>query len=167
VRTVNLDIPWASRIRLVFLGDEHVGHRNCQEGLLGETIGAVMADENAYIIGLGDSIDAINMQDKRFSPGELASWVSIGDLVDLARAETQRYAEIVRPAAGRMLARLEGNHEATLSRVFERDVYGGINEALGLPRERCLGYDGFVRLRIADNASPAYKRRRGNRSWRG
>ena len=165
MRTVTIDLPWTSRIRLVFLGDEHVGHIACQEGLLKDCIGAVMADDAAYIIGLGDAIDAINMQDKRFNPGELAPWMSVADLVDIAKAETQRYADIVRPAKDRILARLSGNHEDTLSRIFERDVYGSINDALDIPQERRLGIDGFVRLRIGDTRGETYQH--PNRSRRG
>jgi hypothetical protein len=160
MRTVNIDLPWASRLDLVFIGDVHTGNVGCQEKLLSDTVGAVMAREHAYIVDLGDSIDAINMQDKRFDPSELASWMSIADLVDIARSETERYADIMRPAKDRILARLRGNHEEVLSRHFERDVYGALNAAIGVPDERCLGVDGFLRLRIADNESPKFARKR-------
>jgi len=162
VRTVNIDLPWASRIRLVNLGDAHVGHVNCREDLLKDVVSLVMADENAYIIDYGDAIDAINLQDKRFTPSELASWMTVADLSDIAKAEVARYVSFLKPAAdaGRILARLKGNHEDVLSKIFERDVYNEINDALSLPQDRRLGVDGFVRLHIADNQQPSLTTKR-------
>jgi len=148
--TARITLPLVPRIRLVLMGDAHVGNAGCREDLLRATIGAVMADEYSYLIDVGDTVDAINMADKRFDPSQLAEWMTIGDLVDIARAEVDRYLEIVGPAKGRILALCRGNHEDTLSRIAERDVYREIAEGLGLPPGRRLGYGGFLQLRIAD-----------------
>jgi predicted phosphodiesterase len=162
MRTVSIEIPWAPCIRLVLMGDAHVGHAGCQEELLRDTVASVSADESAYLLDLGDSIDAINRDDKRFSPQELAGWMTIADLVDIARTETERYANLVRPAASHLLTRLKGNHEATLCRYYGRDVYAELNRAVGLPPGRALGICGFLRLLIRER----YATRKGSRrAW--
>lgn len=166
MRVARVTLPWRPRIRLVFSGDEHVGNRECDEQLLQATVAAIAADEDAYLIGLGDTIDAINWHDKRFEPNQLADWMTIGDLADIARAETARYAEIMRPVRGRILALCQGNHEEALGHYAERDVYRDISEALGVPPDRRLGFGGFLQIRIADRRGKQYEsgEKRGSRN---
>jgi len=163
---VKIDLPWAKRIRLIFISDEHIGNAESDEKLLSDSVQSLTMDEHSYAIFLGDAIDAINVQDKRFNPRSLAHWLTVGDLVDLAEAEVTHYAELVRTASGRTLARLKGNHEDALARYYERDVYRELCNACEVPEERRLGYCGFVRLRIADTSGKVFTRRKGSRrAW--
>lgn len=135
-------------IRIVFLGDVHIGNRNTDEGLV-EQVARRLEEDGTYWVDLGDACDFINLHDPRFDPRQLPDWIGVADLADLPSAQVRRYTEIFRPVAGRCLARLSGNHEDAILLRQERDVYREINEALGLPPERALGYSGFVRLRLS------------------
>ncbi len=168
MKTAKIILPWCSRLRLVFSGDAHMGNRGSDEGLLRATVGNVLNDDHAYWIDLGDALDAINMHDKRFDPAQLPEWMNIYDLVDIAGAEIARYAEIVAPLGKRILAVCEGNHEETLGRVWERNIYRELAEAMGVPDERRLGSGGFIDLNITDRRGKAYQdgSRTGSRkSW--
>ena len=51
-----------------FLGDIHEGAANHQAKALKEAINIIATDSDAYWIGMGDYIDAINHRDPRFNP---------------------------------------------------------------------------------------------------
>ena len=55
-----------------FLGDIHEGAANHQAKALAKAIDIIANDSNAYWIGMGDYIDAINHRDPRFNPLEMA-----------------------------------------------------------------------------------------------
>jgi hypothetical protein len=134
-------------VRLVFHGDGHIGAGLTDEKLIRD-VAASLGQENTYWFDLGDRCEFINPSDRRFDPTALASWIGLPDLADLAACQTTRYAEIFKPYIGTCLAGLKGNHELTLSRKYERDIYEEANNKLGLAQERRLGYSGFVRLRV-------------------
>lgn len=164
--TCTVEIPWADVIHLIFIGDEHIGNAAAQEDILHKVVEHVKQNEHTYAIFLGDAIDAINITDRRFDPRQCAPWLSVVDLLDIAAAEIDRYASIVRPIADRVLAACCGNHEDKLSRRYERDVYRALWDAVGVPAERRLGYGGFVQLKIRDNRYPSTQRRRSSvQAW--
>jgi len=138
---------WAGPVRLVLLGDLHLGNVGTQEKLIEETTRR-LAGEHVYWLDLGDSIDAINMRDPRFDPRALPDWIGLADLADLPAAQVARYRHWFGGLGGTCLARLYGNHEYTLQRHYERDVYAELNRAIDLAPERALGYSGYVRLRF-------------------
>jgi hypothetical protein len=143
-------LPIQSRtdvIRLVLLGDCHIGHAGTDEKLV-EATAARIAQPSTYWVDLGDACDCINMKDPRFDPRELPDWIETADLADLSRPQLHRYTEIFSPVADRCLVRLSGNHEEDIMKHYGRDIYTDINNALELPDERRLGYCGFLRLRM-------------------
>jgi hypothetical protein len=77
-------------------------------------------------VGLGDYCEWINVQDKRFDVATLAPWIEIGDLIDLAQVQRDRFLSIIKPIAGKCLAMCSGNHEGTIHRKTERDIYSEI-----------------------------------------
>jgi hypothetical protein len=151
VETAEVTLTASSRrdpIKIVFLGDLHLGNAATDEKLIEQAAKRLRA-KDTYWVDLGDACDFINMSDPRFDPRGLPDWVAVGDLADLPRAQVARYAELFQPVADKCLARLCGNHEDVLSRHYERDVYGELNRSIGLPSDRALGYSGFLRLRVA------------------
>jgi len=96
--------------------------------------------------------DFINISDPRFSAGSMAKWVKMADLCDLARAQRDRFLEIVGPIASRCLGMVEGNHELSIKRHYERDIYSdlvcGVKEAGGFAADHslALGYYGWLLL---------------------
>ena len=129
------------------MGDLHLGHAGTNEALVEATAKRLEAP-NTYWIDLGDSIDAINMRDPRFDPRSMPSWIELADLVDLPRSQVDRYRHYFGRLGSTCWARLFGNHEATLQKYSERDIYRELSDAIGLDQERALGYSGFVRVRF-------------------
>lgn len=141
---------WSEQVRIVLLGDLHLGNAAVDEVLV-KSVADSLSAKNTYWIDLGDAIDAINVADKRFDPRALPAWVSVADLADLTKVQIARYKLYFSPHKDNCLARLCGNHEDTLSRHSERDAYAALNATVNLPDERALGYSGFLRLRFRLN----------------
>jgi hypothetical protein len=101
---------------------------------------------------MGDYADFINLRDPRFEADSLADWVKVPDLVDLARAQRDRFLDIVKPIAGKCLALAEGNHEGAIKKHYERDIYHeivtGVKEMGGFKADRplALGIYGWLLL---------------------
>lgn len=137
------------------MGDIHIGPQACDEKRLQAVVNDIANDDDAYWIGLGDNCDFINRSDSRFDPGELAGWIKVSDLTDLARAQVSRLLKILSPIAPKCLALLKGNHEDSLTRHYERDVHldvvSGIKNAAGWDAEKKLnlGYNGYLDLKFA------------------
>ena len=137
---------------LIPIGDVHIGAAACDERRLVEVVNRVAADDRAYWVGMGDACEFINVRDKRFDSRVLASWVKTSDIMDLAGAQMQRYLGMVMPIAGKCMGLLEGNHETSISRNFERDVHSEIVTAIktgaGHPADfrMGLGYYGWLQL---------------------
>jgi len=138
---------WGGPVVLVLLGDLHLGNASVNENLI-ETVAKRLEGDNVYWVDLGDAIDAINMRDPRFDPSSLPDWIGLADLIDLPKAQVARYRHYFGRLGSTCLARLYGNHEFSLQKHTERDIYAELNRAIDLPPERALGYSGFVRLRF-------------------
>jgi hypothetical protein len=139
---------------LVPLGDIHIGARACDEERLERVVARIAADPDCMWVGMGDYCEFINRNDPRFEPRALADWIKMSDLTDLARAQKNRFLEIVEPIAPKCVALLEGNHEASITRFTERSIYREIvtevKRMAGLPEDEKLGlgYYGWIRLRF-------------------
>lgn len=142
----------SSHIKIIPLGDVHLGAAACDERLFKEVINTVAADPDAYWVLMGDAINAIGIRDPRFSADDLAPWIRANMLADLAKAETDRFLKMIQPIAGKCLAALTGNHEETLKKYNERDIHAdivaGIKSMGGMsPEEKLsLGYYGWLQL---------------------
>jgi predicted phosphodiesterase len=137
------NVTRADTYRVIPLGDVHLGNAACDEGLFRSVVGRIAADDSCYWIGLGDYADFINVSDPRFDASELADWIKMADLGDLARAQRDRFLDIVRPIAPRCLALVEGNHEMAIAKHYERNIYSeivtGVKEAGGFDADYQLG----------------------------
>jgi hypothetical protein len=138
---------WYEPTVLVLLGDLHLGASNVDEKMI-EQVSQRIKAPNTYWIDLGDSIDAINMRDPRFDPRMLPDWIELADLLDLSKAQVTRYKHYFGHSGANCWARLYGNHEASLQKHTERDIYASLNNAIDLDPNRALGYSGFIRLRF-------------------
>jgi predicted phosphodiesterase len=137
---------------IVPLGDIHIGSVACDEALLQEAITRIRHDDRALWIGMGDYCEWINVKDKRFDYGTLAKWIDISDIGDLAKAQRDRLLDLLRPIADKCLGMIKGNHEDTIQRWTERDVYAGlvaeIKDAGGFEPDYQLGlgWNGWLSL---------------------
>ena len=137
---------------IVPIGDIHIGSASCDESRLKQTIERIKADDRCYWLGMGDYAEWINRNDPRFEPGCLAKWLTMADLVDLSKAQKDRFLGLVKPIAHKCLALIEGNHELTIKRKTERDIFSeivtGVKEAGNLSDvdQLGLGIYGWLQL---------------------
>ena len=117
---------------IVPIGDIHIGAAGCDEGLLKETVKYIKSKPRAYWIGMGDYLDCINRSDPRFDPKTLPSWVTVLHMSDLVGAQLDRFMKIIEPIADRCLCMLTGNHEDSVLKYYERDVYHEITSRIKL-----------------------------------
>jgi calcineurin-like phosphoesterase family protein len=139
-------------VRIIPLGDVHLGSAACQEDLFRRVVDRIAEDDNCYWLGMGDYCEFLNRSDPRFDPNDMADWFRVAHLADLAKAQRDRFLEIVRPIAGKCLALVEGNHEHSIRRHYERDIYSDIvtdiKEGAGHPADYklALGVCGWLLL---------------------
>jgi len=133
------------------IGDVHLGAAVCDEALFAHTVAEILANPNAYWVGLGDYCDFINRHDKRWRPSEEAAWLH--DKNAPARAQIARFKEMIAPIRHKALALVKGNHEDVLLAKYEIDAYGEIaDDAIAcIPPEQYVGEPafgaaGFIRL---------------------
>lgn len=138
---------------IVPIGDTHIGAAGCDEDLLKETVKFIKSKKNGYWIGMGDYIDAINMSDPRFDAKTLAPWVKMINLIDLVGAQLERFLAIIEPIADKCLCLLSGNHEDSVKKYYERDVYSEIASRIklmaGFPPDHHLKLDYYGWLRLS------------------
>lgn len=93
---------------LALIGDTHEGSAGCAGNLVDETLDWVMSARNRFWCHMGDPIEAITIDDKRFVPTKKGPSLPLQE----ARAARKRYL----PAAKRCLAFLSGNHDGMLAK---------------------------------------------------
>ena len=146
------DVSRSDEWRLHIIGDVHLGNKGCNEAALLRTVNVIAADPRALWIGMGDYAEFINVSDPRFRADSLARWVKVSHLVDLSEAQRERFLRFVTPIADKCLALVEGNHERTIQRYYERNIYSeivtGVKAKAGLQPTDILGlgYSGWVVL---------------------
>jgi len=137
----------ADSFRIVPLGDVHLGAAACDEALFKRVVDRIAADPDAYWVGMGDYCDFINASDPRFNVAELAPWIRMAHMGDLARAQRDRFLEFVEPIAGKCLCLVEGNHEGAIHKHYERDIFAeivtAIKERAGHPANYHLGLGAY------------------------
>jgi predicted phosphodiesterase len=131
--------------RIVPLADVHIGSAACNEKLLRSVVQRIKDDDRCYWIGLGDYCEFVNRSDKRFSTSALADWLRVEHLGDIARAQRDRFLDIIKPIADRCLAIVGGNHEWAIKQHYERDILyeivSEIKKAAGHPADYRLCFD--------------------------
>lgn len=129
--------------RIIPIGDVHIGSKATDEDLLKKVVASIAKDKNTYWIGMGDYCEFINLRDPRFSSVDLASWIDMADLLDLAKAQRDRYLGHTKCIAHKCLALVKGNHENSIQRHTERAIYEEIvaktKEYAKFPATKVLG----------------------------
>lgn len=147
--------------RLYPVSDVHVGHRACDEKGFARYVKQIADDPDGMWVGLGDYLDAVLRSDPRFSTFDLPDWALTREaLADIATAQRNRFLDLIDPIKGKCLALLAGNHEMTISKYYERDVYGEIVNDVAKacnadPVDLRLDYTGWMVLRFLRGTSGA------------
>ena len=147
LKTITHKIETTDCVKLVFLGDTHIGAQGCDEDLIKQTVSRIQED-NTYFFDMGDRCEFINSKDPRFEFANLPQWLSLSDLVDIPKAQINRFVDLFKSISEKCLGTVEGNHEASIKTHSDRDVYQQINEQLKFDAKVCLGTSGIVRLQF-------------------
>ena len=117
-------------IVIVPISDIHMGHAGCDTALLKKTV-AWIKKSGAYTILLGDLIDAISNNDRRFENDSIAPEFK-SQLDNLHYAQTAAVIKALTPIKDRILGSLPGNHENSVKKMFSYDSNAIICEKLGV-----------------------------------
>jgi len=124
------------------IGDIHAGSVDCAENDIKRMVQTIKKDRFGYWIGMGDMVDAITKNDKRFDIEGLAPWVKKDNIVT---TQKKWIIELLKPIAPKCLAFLEGNHETTIHTFHDEDITRNLCEDLKVPYG---GYSCFVSLKF-------------------
>lgn len=145
-------------ISIVPIGDVYDGAAACDLERLQSVINRIKEDDTCYWVGMGDYCDFINKPDPRFDVSTLAPWVGMKQLSDLAKAQRDHFLDLVKPIESRCIGLVCGNHEASIHRFYERDIYSEIVSEVkkmgGMPAEKqlALDYYGWILLKFERGA---------------
>ena len=124
------------------IGDCHLGSSHCDEDGLEKKLQQIKGEKNAFVIGMGDYIDAILKNDKRFDVGGLASWVKGDNIIELQREKVKK---LFKPVSSKIICMLTGNHEETVHLDKQDDITRNICKDLGVAYG---GYSCFISLKF-------------------
>ncbi len=124
------------------IGDIHGGSMHCAEAAIERRVADIKADRNAFWVGMGDYMECILPNDKRFDIGGLAPWVVKDDIVESQR---EWVVNLLKPIAGKCLGLITGNHEETIHMNGEGDVTRHLCKDLGVPY---LSASAFINLKF-------------------
>lgn len=132
LNTVRISYDAGQTFTLYPIGDVHFGSANCDKGLLDETIRAVRNNPDARWIGMGDMVESIAPNDKRWHAGgvdeavvNLASQDRIGDVY------VEKLADRLAPIADKCIAYGDGNHEASFNAHYYTNLSVRVLDAIG------------------------------------
>jgi len=152
IRTVRL--PFSGQTFTLWpLGDVHYGSANCDTALFDETIRAIKNDPDALWLGMGDMVEAIAPNDKRWNVGgvdervvNLASQDRIGDVY------VDKLATKLAPIAEKCIGYGDGNHEVAFNSHYYTSISVRVLEAIGCP-DAYNGWACLTRLAFEDESN--------------
>ena len=130
---------------LIPIGDVHLGSAGCDYARLQRTIDYIKETPNCWWCGMGDYIEAINLNDKRFDPRSIDPSYNIKSLSHLVTTQINDIKAYFRPIKDKCIGMLTGNHEDTIRLKYYRDCTLEMAEEFGV---NYLGYDGFICLKF-------------------
>ena len=105
---INIDVKKEKEIKIVFLGDIHLGHTSCDEKSLNKTVRWIKNRSNVYVIGMGDYLE---LAIEGHIPGSMFTQKDFPDV------QMDKFLEVMKPIKNRFLGMITGNHE--LSRGYK------------------------------------------------
>lgn len=124
-------------IRLIPLGDMHIGHVNCDLKEIERTIDYISYYDDALWIGMGDYCDAITAKDRRFNPKEVSMDFPTPDI------QYRTVQEMFEPIKDKCIGLLHGNHDYTHWTEHNHNYVDQMAYNLKVPY---LTVDAYVRL---------------------
>jgi len=130
-RTITYDIK--SPVRLVLFSDTHDGSRYFARNHFKKFLAQNMDHPNAWLLGLGDHIDAIVPADlKRFQLSTVEERFLKGEEPDaIVDAQAKDFIELMDPYRERILGLVQGNHEEALAKRYGTSTHQYICDMIG------------------------------------
>lgn len=155
MKVIRHDINYKSHLAVIKikpLYDLHIGAFSCDEDKIREDVEAVLADPLAFAIIGGDVCEFINRSDKRHKEEGMAKWLHGHG--DVAQMQIERAIKLLSPLTkkNKVLAVMTGNHEESILKKYERDVYAELVRNLRRSDgvHIGLGYSGWVQLNMKE-----------------
>ena len=146
-RKVELPYSNSEWVKVIPIGDVHLGNSSADITKLKAIIDYVKNKENTYWVGMGDYIEAINYSDPRFDPKSVdAKYLVGGDIDKIVQLQIKDIVELFRPIKDKCLGLLRGNHEETIRKYYHFDVLYEMAKDLDLDRDLLLYDTAIVRL---------------------
>lgn len=124
------------------IGDIHGGSWGCAEDKIKNKIMEIKNMENSYVIGMGDYLDCVVKDDKRFSSGGLAEWMK-DKQDDIIETQRKWAVNLFEPVKDKIICMLCGNHEETIHDKHQDDIAKHLCDDLGV---HYGGYQTFISL---------------------
>lgn len=140
------------KVRIFVFSDTHVGNSACDIKALKRFVFDVVnykpeENETLILLGLGDYIDCITPDDKRFNFKEVAKEINLNDV---ARMQMKEFYSIIKNAVEKVdyAVFLLGNHEEKLINSKFFNVYDYLTEDLSDGKIIKGGYECLIRLKL-------------------
>ena len=121
-------------------GDSHIGVIGTNYKAMDSSV-KFIKEKDAKVILMGDLVDAINPNDKRFDPKTLDPRVSIDNVISDQYAILCEYIEKMDPS--RIIGVHTGNHEETIRLNYSRNITYDLCRDYNL---KYLGYSAWTRI---------------------
>ena len=136
--------PKGDSIRIIPVGDIHLGNINCNIQKLKDTLEWIKNKPDTYILGMGDYIEGINFTDPRFNPKSIPQEY-LQRLADVVVYEKEEVVKLLDPVKDRILCMLEGNHERKVRDHYHYNIQEEICKELGVKNGSPISY---IRLKF-------------------
>lgn len=130
-------------LSIIPLGDIHLGAGTTDLTYLRKTVKYIATHPNTYWLGMGDYIDAIMPNDKRFEARCIDKRYTINDISHFIETQTKDMIDIFSPISSKCLGLIEGGHEELISKRYYYDPLREMCRALDT---EYLGVSAFIRV---------------------
>lgn len=149
MEVVNVNIPYKSRgdeYTFAPIGDVHYENIACDEKQFRESIKELTDEPNTYVWTMGDLLDCIKHDDKRYDYMHLNTRKAMDRLGIMTSIKSM--VKILQPLAdkGRLIGMMSGNHEETIRKRHEEEVMQWMAHELDVP---WLTYACFINLKFS------------------
>jgi len=141
------------RVRLVPLGDVHLGAPTCEVDKFLRVVGWLEANPDVLVVLMGDLMEAAS----RHSVG--AGWV---EQTQSPQAQMDALTSVLYPIRKQILVSLEGNHEERVWKQTGIKVAKNVAQLLGV---KYGGYSCFIKLKVRRNNYIIYAQHGASNAW--
>jgi hypothetical protein len=132
---------------LIPLGDLHLGSANVDWGHLKRVLRRIEVEPNIRWIGMGDLLESIAPDDKRWNPADVdKKVVTLRESAEIRRAYVAKLAEILAPIMSKCWGMNDGNHEDKFNVRYYTNLLLDTLDLLGYPHDLYGGWSSFTNV---------------------